>query len=228
MSPSLLSSYDDFDLSHPLGLEPREAPKGRGDWMQTYTGQAFFPADPRPEEICIEDIAHALSLLCRYGGHCDRFYSVAEHSYWVSYMVPPEHALKALMHDAPEGYLVDVPRPAKVLLGDYRELEGRIWYAICAAFNLSPVMPDEVHEADNAILFSERDQNMAPPPYAWKLPDPGYRIKVKQWGPAKAERMFLKRWRELTNQQTWWEGTCNAAKNLVLDFLHYGQDGLYR
>lgn len=51
----------------------------RGDWMQTYTGRRFYPLDPRPDEIDPEDIAHALSLLCRYGGHVDRFYSVAEH-----------------------------------------------------------------------------------------------------------------------------------------------------
>jgi hypothetical protein len=51
----------------------------RGDWMQTYSGRRFYPLDPRAEELADLDIAHALSLLCRYGGHVERFYSVAEH-----------------------------------------------------------------------------------------------------------------------------------------------------
>lgn len=55
-----------------------------GDWMQTFTGRQFWPMDPRPEDLDILDIAHALSLLCRFGGHCQRFYSVAEHSVHVS------------------------------------------------------------------------------------------------------------------------------------------------
>lgn len=65
----------------------------RGDWIQTFTGRRFWPLDPRPEDVCIEDIAHALSLKCRFGGHCTRFYSVAEHSVHVSNYVPAEFAL---------------------------------------------------------------------------------------------------------------------------------------
>ena len=52
----------------------------RGDWMQTHSGLRFYPLDPRPEDIRIEDIAHALPMICRFNGHCSRFYSVAEHS----------------------------------------------------------------------------------------------------------------------------------------------------
>ena len=65
----------------------------KGDWMQTYTGRQFWPIDPRANEVHIEDIAHALSMMCRYNGHCRTFYSVAEHSVLVSQHVPPEHAL---------------------------------------------------------------------------------------------------------------------------------------
>lgn len=42
----------------------------KGDWFLTYTGIHFYPMDPRPEEVCIEDIAHALALQCRFNGHC--------------------------------------------------------------------------------------------------------------------------------------------------------------
>src|SRR5438128_12538670 len=83
----------------------------RGDWMQTYTGRAFYPLDPRLDDICIEDIAHALSMLCRYGGQCQEFYSVAEHSVLMSYAVNPQHALWALLHDATESYMGDLIRP---------------------------------------------------------------------------------------------------------------------
>src|SRR5258708_302056 len=85
----------------------------RGNWMQTYTGRAYWPADPRAEDVCIEDIAHALSLLCRYTGHCKRFYSVAEHSILISQVVPPEYAFFGLMHDAQEAYINDLARPIK-------------------------------------------------------------------------------------------------------------------
>ncbi|MEM9149127.1 MAG: hypothetical protein AAGB19_01555 [Cyanobacteria bacterium P01_F01_bin.3] len=80
-------------------------------WIQTFTGKAFWPLEPDPELICIEDIAWALAHQSRYSGHCDRFYSVAEHSLWVSGQCSPEHKLWGLLHDASEAYLSDVVRP---------------------------------------------------------------------------------------------------------------------
>lgn len=183
----------------------REAPTGRGDWMQTYTGRAYFPHDPRPEEVHIEDIAHGLSMQCRYAGQCDRPYCTAEHSWFVSYMVERRNALAGLMHDAPETYLNDMVRPVKVGLPEYYVLELKNWKVIAYRFGLPVTLPHDVHQADNAILFSERDQNMKPPPYAWKLPDPGYRVKLHFWSAKKAEKMFLRRYRELTGTQTRWE-----------------------
>ena len=102
----------------------------RGDWMQTYTGVRFYPMDPRPEELDIRDIAHALSLICRYGGHVDRFYSVAEHCVLMSQCVPEEHALWALLHDASEAYVGDMVRPLKRQLPEYEAAEGRVIAAI--------------------------------------------------------------------------------------------------
>lgn len=52
----------------------------RGDFICTYTGRKFYPLDPRPEDVCIEDIAHALALVNRFGGHTRVPYSVAQHS----------------------------------------------------------------------------------------------------------------------------------------------------
>ena len=65
----------------------------KGDWILTYSGIEFWPLDPRPEDVRIEDIAHALSMQCRFAGHCDRFYSVAEHSIRVADLVPREDKL---------------------------------------------------------------------------------------------------------------------------------------
>src|SRR3954454_351254 len=114
----------------------------RGDWMQTYSGRRFYPMNPRPSEIDPVDIAHALSLLCRYGGHVDRFYSVAEHCVLMSQAVAPENALAALLHDATEAYVCDVPRPLKRQLPGYAAIEAMVWLAIVARFDIALQLPD--------------------------------------------------------------------------------------
>jgi len=83
------------------------------EWIQTYTGKKFWAFDAAIADICIEDIAHALAMRCRFGCHCKEFYSVAQHSVIVSHHLPPELKLWGLLHDATEAYLPDVPRPQK-------------------------------------------------------------------------------------------------------------------
>lgn len=88
-------------------------------WIQTFTGRAFDLSNPRPEMVDAEDIAHSLSMLCRYTGHCAWFYSVAQHSILVSEIVAataPELGLAALMHDADEAYTNDWSSPMKALM----------------------------------------------------------------------------------------------------------------
>ena len=166
----------------------------RGDWMQVYSGRRFYPLDPRPDEIDAADIAHALSLLCRYGGHVDRFYSVAEHCVLMSEAVAPEHALAALLHDATEAYVVDVPRPLKRQLAGYREIEAAVWRAICLRFGLVGDLPAEVHEADNRILLTERDALMSRTRHPWEqeglVPLP---VTITGWSPGHAEGRYLAR-----------------------------------
>ena len=84
-----------------------------GNWMQTFSGRQFWPMDPKPEDVCILDIANSLGKICRYNGHCKKFYSVAEHSYYVSKYVEPQNALWGLLHDASEAYMCDLIRPLK-------------------------------------------------------------------------------------------------------------------
>ena len=145
------------------------------DWIQTYTGRQFWPLDPRAEDIDALDIAHALSNLCRFGGHCTQFYSVAQHSVLVSQvcerMAPevPGAVLWGLLHDASEAYLADVPRPVKPFLAGYVELEKRVLETVANRFDLPWPIPEVVKRVDNAILVDEMEQLMAPPPADWSL-----------------------------------------------------------
>jgi hypothetical protein len=140
---------------------------GRGDWMQTFTGRAFYPLAAEVDDIDPRDIAHALSLTCRYGGHVQRFYSVAEHCLLLSNVVAPEHALWALLHDATEAYVGDVIRPLKRNLPAYVEIENRLMEVICDRFGLDPVFPEEVRTADSRILHDERAALLGPSPRQW-------------------------------------------------------------
>lgn len=169
-----------------------------GDWMQTVSGRQFWPLDPRPEDVAIEDIAHALSMMCRFGGHCERFYSVAEHSVLVSENVPPQDALWALLHDASEAYIADVVRPAKRFIDGYKDLEANIMAAVCGAFDLPYIEPPSVKRADNAILADEAAQIMGTKPKDWILPEPPLGVRIIGLPPADAKQAFLARYRFLT------------------------------
>lgn len=167
-----------------------------GDWMQTFSGRQFWPLDPRPEEVFIEDIAHALSLLCRYGGHCVRFYSVAEHCVLMADAAPLGLARAALLHDASEAYLSDVIRPIKRYLGNYLECEKAIERAIADRFELEWPMPPFVKRMDDAMLADESVQAMADPPKDWCLPEPKLGVTLQFWTSTRAEEEFLRRFKE--------------------------------
>lgn len=132
-------------------------------WIQTHTGIMVDPLEFTVDMLAIEDIAHALSHQCRYSGHCSEFYSVAEHSNRVAkllYELSGERilALMGLMHDAPEAYLVDLPRPLKqseVLGRAYRAYEGMIWNCVARKYGLSYTLPQQVHWADDVLLITE-------------------------------------------------------------------------
>jgi hypothetical protein len=175
----------------------------KGDFMQTFTARQFWPLDARPDEVHIEDIAHSLSLQCRYAGHCRRFYSVAEHSVlianWIWWHGSAADALCGLLHDATEAYLVDMPRPVKRSMHEYRLHEAALWKVIAARYGLPEVMPDVVHEADNRIIADEL-VNMAPMAWHARHNDP-LGVELQFWSPEEAEANFLATFEMLRNMR---------------------------
>ena len=139
----------------------------RGDWCQTFTGKAFHPMDPRPEEIEILDIAHALSMVCRFCGHCREFYSVAEHSIRCSVNVPEAYALAALMHDASEAYIADVLRPIKPYLIGYKDIESNVMAVIAKKYGFQWPLPAIVKHIDNVMLYTEKRDLLGTSPKEW-------------------------------------------------------------
>ena len=172
-----------------------------GNWMQTYCGGQFFPLDPRPEEVTIKDIAHALSLICRFNGHCKCFYSVAEHCVRATYLVSREDAPYALLHDAVEAFTGDVITPVKNQLlycapGDnrltpFRKQEHEILAVILRRFGLKETLPDSVEKADLIMLATEARDIMVEGKESWVLPEPAQSEIIVPWSPESAEQHFL-------------------------------------
>jgi hypothetical protein len=171
-----------------------------GGWIQTYTGVAFYPFDPRPSEIHIYDIAHALSMQCRFTGHVKEFYSVAQHSVLVALHCPREDRLWALLHDATEAYLVDVARPVKqhAVMEPYRTIENDLERMICQRFGLPLEKPSSVHIADKRMLATEKRDLMGTEPMDWEWPYDAFPYKIRAWTPKEAEEIFLTMYAGLT------------------------------
>lgn len=170
-------------------------------WIQTYLGKQFWPLDPQHEDIEIVDIAHALSNLCRYGGHTNWFYSVAQHCVLVSEVVPPEFALYGLLHDASEAYLIDVPRPIKHAEGmeTYRKAEAWLETVIYERFGLDFIVPGCIKIADNQLLRTEQRDLMKPPLVAWEDNRVGaLDQQIVPLLPEGAKALYLNRFHALT------------------------------
>lgn len=188
-------------------------------WIQTYTGRKFYPLDPRSSDVCIEDIAHALSLKCRFNGHCRTFYSVAEHSLSCACVVHEMgggsiEQMHALLHDAAEAYLPDIASPIKGMISGRRErrephypfqyFESIVLAAIYRGLGVEQPTAEQmrlVRQADLIMLSTEKRDLMAPTEHAWQpLPDPlEARIERTLW-PSLAEDQFVRRFKALNTQ----------------------------
>lgn len=175
-------------------------PLRQGDWIETFTGRRFWPLDPQVSDVVIEDIAHALSMLCRYNGHCRCFYSVAEHSVHVAaYMAKTpigqydrDLQLAALLHDAAEAYLADVPSPIKPFLTNYYEAEARVEKVIAVAFGLDMAEASPFIKRIDTRIRVDESKALMPRASDWSdtLGRP-LGITILGWSPAEAEARFL-------------------------------------
>jgi uncharacterized protein len=167
-----------------------------GHWITTYSGVSFHYLDPKPEEIFIEDIARALSMICRFNGHCKEFYSVAEHCILVSELVK-NNPLAGLLHDAHEAYLGDMTRPVKNELPDYLKLVGNVQRAIENKFMVGFYNTDEIKFADDTLLSTEKRDLLNAPVDAWAaLPEP-LLTRIHPLSPGAAEVRFTRVFEEL-------------------------------
>jgi hypothetical protein len=174
----------------------------KAPWIQTYTGRRFNPTCPNPEAIVIQDIAHALSMQCRFSGHCREFYSVAQHSVLVSHTCNFEDALWGLLHDASEAYLIDVPRPLKQSgkFQAYIDFETVMQKAVCQRFGLDEQEPSSVKRADKILLATEARDLMSPLHPDWRQPMEPLPFIIEPWEPARAKKEFLKRYSILISE----------------------------
>jgi uncharacterized protein len=181
------------------------APPAPGPYLQTVSGRWVNPIDPDPQQFDIEDIARALGNLCRFGGHCRVFYSVAQHSVIVSELVEQrggdvEDLFAALMHDASEAYLGDMPHPLKhrsALGAVFKEAEDHLEAALREHFAIKPGVP-EIKRADRALLAAERRAFSAE---RWAWPElegvEPLDIELEALSPDESERAFMRRFAEL-------------------------------
>lgn len=182
----------------------RKTNDGHGGWIETYEGRHFhyFNKAHDEEAITLEDIAHALSLQCRYNGHCKFFVSVAEHSLQVAYLAkingePPLVQLQALLHDAVEAYVGDLPAPLKPSLHDYQRVEDDVAHRVYARLRVP--YPDcrvksRIHIYDLTccreeakVLMLSRGED-----WGWNLPVIETAVHVQGLTPPTAEALFLK------------------------------------
>jgi 5'-deoxynucleotidase YfbR-like HD superfamily hydrolase len=191
---------------------------GAYGYINTWTGKKFYPLRPELLVVDINDIAHGLSHINRYGGHLDvDFYSVAQHSCLVEQLATEKFIrienfgaptvklfrLQALLHDATEAYLGDIPKPIKEILPDYKRLESRLQKHIFDTFRLPQNVHSVIKEAERKLMVAE----VANLSYGWDLNEffgeNEYSVEyiemgINYWPPGKAKSKFLDKYNEIS------------------------------
>lgn len=185
-----------------------------GFFLQTKTGQQFFPKEGVISAIELEDIAHALSHICRYNGHCRKFYSVAEHSVLVSRIIRQmwpddvEAIWAGLLHDATEAYVGDVTTPLKVTMPKFIELEHKIESEIAKEFGIKwdKRTVERVKIADMRALSTEA-RKLFPDVSKWNAihdfePAPELLDSRFPVPPATAKLAFIREFRRISKERS--------------------------
>jgi hypothetical protein len=178
------------------------------DGITLLSGALFSYENPELADVTIEDIANPLSNICRYAGQLPYFYSVAQHAVNASYLVSPENAFTALMHDTAEAFTNDIVTPLKVAVPLFKTLEKRIEAAMAEKFGFQYPLPDEVHLADKIMLGLEMThiRGQDPRRHAYlngveydfdKVPR---KVKLYSWNPRRSYDEFMDRYEELKPQ----------------------------
>jgi hypothetical protein len=184
-------------------------PPAPGPYLQTVSGRWVNPFDPDPEQLDAGDIARALANQCRFGGHCRAFYSVAQHSVIVSMLVEAEggdveDTFAALMHDASEAYLGDMPHPLKhrsPLGAAFKEAEAHLEAVLHARFGIRADVP-AIKRADRALLATER-RAFSSEGWAWPELEgvEPLALDLEGWPADVAAEAFLRRYEELDGRR---------------------------
>lgn len=213
-----IKQYNDFptclELAQKLDKELTEQAKQHGTlanqgknteaWIMTQSGRMFFFENPHPRSIVIEDIAHALSQICRFTGHVRCHYSVAEHSLRVSWLAEKKYgrqfAKEGLLHDAAEAYVSDLNGPLKRLIGEgYKKWEEIAEAAVGKVFGFQTPKSKEVKDCDGVVYLTEK-RDLFPP---YNLPFTSYPDKQPLEDPIipmsseLARLLFLHRYEEV-------------------------------
>lgn len=189
-----------FDQPKPF-VDERSGNDGKGFYIRTFTGKQLYWEHVEDHDFDVVDIAHALSMKCRWSGHTRKFYSVAQHSVMVSQLVPDEHKMDALFHDLSEAYMPDFPSPLKWYLRDkgftvLSDMEKRLEAAAAKKLGLKFPRDPSIKEAD-LILLSTESRDLMPPGeervgMIWPLEK-----EIDCWSPMMAKALFLKEYRKL-------------------------------
>lgn len=164
----------------------------------TNSGSYFDFADPQESQVCIEDIAIGLSNTCRFAGQV-KFYSVAEHCVHCANEALEESsmgklpALHALLHDATEAYMGDLPKPLKNMLPDFRAVEQRVESVIRSKFGLTDVYNEFVKDIDLRMLKTEKQQLFENDSVPWSgfHELEAFDVKIRHWKPKDAAVVFM-------------------------------------
>lgn len=189
-----------------------------GDWTPTYTGKKFWPLDPRPEDVDVEDIAHALSMKCRYAGHTTEFYSVAQHSVLmaqkaIDLTADVNLALWCMLHDAAEAYTADIPSPLKPYMHVKHPVSGLVPFdaveqnirevirqALAPELRFHP--PQRLHDLDQRIRVDEATALMRDSAEWVSWMGGKLDVVINSWAPSTARQSFLGVWDFLREGRT--------------------------